>query len=126
MVGDGSVLPVTPTVIHTYWYEDCFMKGGNKHFVYGTIIMQSSESTSRALQSAGVVHGVDTINRELAVFINGDLLTFDVPVNCKIVLHDERVRLRLVQPRDRVKITYEGHGRSLVAREIEAQPKKTT
>ncbi|HJT75816.1 MAG TPA: hypothetical protein VJ739_01305 [Gemmataceae bacterium] len=77
-----------------------------------------------ALQSVGVVHRVDTVNRELTVLVNGDLLTFDVPVDCAIVLHGERVRFRMMQPRDRVRVWHARRGRFLVALAIEVQPEE--
>lgn len=84
--------------------------------------MQGPERIARSLNSVGVVHRVDTVNRELTVFVNGVLLTFDVPVGCAVILHGELVKLRMVQPRDRVKITYASRGGLQVARTIEVQP----
>jgi hypothetical protein len=84
--------------------------------------MHSTEHTAQALQSVGMVHRVDTIGRELAVWVSGDLLTFDVPIGCALVLHGERVRLRMVQPRDRVQVTYASRGSLLVALAIDVQP----
>ena len=84
--------------------------------------MQKPEHIARALNSVGVVHRVDTVNRELTVFVNDGLLTFDVPVGCAVILHGELVKLRMVQPQDRVKITYASHGGLQVARTMEVQP----
>lgn len=77
-----------------------------------------------AINSVGMVHRVDTVNRELTVFVNGELLTFDVPVGCEVVLHGEPVKLRMVQPLDRLKITYASRGGLRVARAIEVQPEE--
>lgn len=77
---------------------------------------------ARAKRSVGMVHRIDTINRELAVFVNGELLIFDVPVACPIVLHGEPVKLRMVQPLDRVIITHADRGGLRVAQRIEVQP----
>jgi hypothetical protein len=84
--------------------------------------MHKPEPTVRALQSVGVVHLVDTVNRVLTVLVNGGLLTFDVPVDCEIILHGERVRFRMLQPRDRVRVTHAGRGSFRVALAIEVQP----
>ena len=84
--------------------------------------MHQSEPAVRTLQSVGVVHRVDAINRELTVLVHGDLRTFDVPVDCAIALHGERVRFRMVQPRDRVRIRHTWRGGLLVAVAIEVQP----
>lgn len=93
-----------------------------KQVIHGTVIMYRLERTAPALHSAGMVHRVDTVNREVAVFVNGELLTFDVPVGCAILLHGERVKLRMVQPRDWARIAYARQGRLLVAQTIELQP----
>jgi hypothetical protein len=87
--------------------------------------MQKPEPAVRSLQSIGVVHRVDTVNRELTMLLNGDPLTFDVPVDCEIALHGERVRFRMVQPRDRVRVRHAWRGGFPVALAIEVQPEHT-
>ena len=54
----------------------------------------------------GTLLGVDLLNR--IVMVRGDeaAWTFDVPASCEILLNGERVKLRLLQPRDRVFVTY--------------------
>ncbi len=84
--------------------------------------MHRPKSAARATQTAGTVQRVDTVNRELVVLVNGAPLTIDVPVGCATVLRGERVRLRVVQPRDRVRVAYTRRGRFLVALAIEVQP----
>jgi hypothetical protein len=83
--------------------------------------MPKSETAVRARQCAGVVHHVDTVNREMAVVAGRELRTFDVPVGCAITLHGERVRLRLVQPWDRVRVRYEERGPRAVALAVDAE-----
>lgn len=87
--------------------------------------MHKPKPGPRTLQSVGIVHRVDTINRELTVHVNGDLRTFDVPVDCEITLHGERVRFRMLQPRDRVRIRHAWRGGLLVTHALEVQPKDT-
>lgn len=84
--------------------------------------MHTPEPAVRTLQSVGVVHRVDTVNRELTVLADGDLVTFDVPVDCAITLHGERVRFRMLQPRDRVRVRHAWRSGFLVALTIEVQP----
>ncbi len=84
--------------------------------------MHKPEQAVRTPQSVGTVHRVDTVNRELTVLVNGDLLTFDVPVDCEITLHGERVRFRMLQPRDRVRVRHAWRSGFLVALTIEVQP----
>lgn len=81
--------------------------------------MQKPGTQTSALQTDGVVHGVDTVNRELTVNTGGALATFDVPPDCAVVLRGERVKLRMVQPRDRVHVTYTRLRGFLVARTIQ-------
>ncbi|HZU34469.1 MAG TPA: hypothetical protein VFA18_01100 [Gemmataceae bacterium] len=81
--------------------------------------MHKPPSIVQARQSVGVVHCLDTVNRELTVRVSGQLWIFDVPVECKIVLHGERVRFRMLQPADRVRITHAGQGDRPVAIRIE-------
>jgi hypothetical protein len=82
--------------------------------------MQSRDKCKRAAEA--VVHRVDPINRELAVFVEGTLVNMYVPPDCNVVLRGERVKLRIVQPRDRMRVKYTGLGDFLIAREIEVQP----
>src|SRR4051794_35436984 len=95
---------------------------GAKQIVGGTSIMHRPEQAVRTPQSVGSVHRVDIVNRELTVLVDGNLLTFDVPVGCEITLHGERVRLRVLQPRDRVRVRHAWRAGFLVALMIEAQP----
>lgn len=94
----------------------------SQRFAHGTEIMHCPKRIERALSSVGVVHHVDTVNREAAVFIESELLFFDVSIGCKIVLHGEPVKFRLIQPQDRVRITHTSRGGRRVALAIEVQP----
>lgn len=78
--------------------------------------------TGRApLQVDGVVHGLDTVNRELTALVGGTLISFDVPPDCVVVLRGERVKLRLVQPGDRVRIAFAEIRSCRRARRVEVQ-----
>jgi hypothetical protein len=80
-------------------------------------------SLNRSVVTADViVHRVDPINRELEALIDGRLVTIDVPPQCDVILRGERVKLRLVQPRDRLRMTYVENADCLVACVIEVQP----
>ena len=57
-----------------------------------------------AVEAEAIVHSVDPVNRELGVVIVGSLVNIYLPPNCDIVLRGERVKLRMVQPGDRVLI----------------------
>ena len=71
--------------------------------------------------SDGVVVDVDPVNRELTVRFADGLRQVDVPPGCPITLRGERVRLRLVQPRDQVRVTYVAGNDSRVASSIEVR-----
>jgi hypothetical protein len=72
-----------------------------------------------AREARGSLLRVDTLNRELTLLVGGVALDLDVPPSCAIVLNGQAVRLRLLQPQDRLHVTYEpGLGRG-VARRID-------
>ena len=84
--------------------------------------MRGRNSREPALEAEAVIHRVDPVNRELAALVEGVLVTIYVPPACEVVLRGERVKLRMVQPRDRVRVAYTEVADALVAREIEVQP----
>lgn len=75
--------------------------------------MPSSNSANSFLQADGIVQQVDTVNRELRVLVNGTSVRFDVPPDCAVILHEEQVKLRLLQPEDRVRVFYRAGPRGL-------------
>jgi hypothetical protein len=84
--------------------------------------VQSANSAPAILRADGVIQQVDTVNRELRVLVNRTSLSFDVPPDCAVILNAERVKLRLLQPADRVKLFYRAGLRGLrTACRIEAQ-----
>ena len=54
----------------------------------------------------GVIRRVDPVSREVEVHVGGTTVSFDVRPDCVITLRGERVKLRLIQPRDRVRVMY--------------------
>jgi hypothetical protein len=78
---------------------------------------------SVALQIEGFVCAVDTINRELVVRTSSAQILFDVPSDCTIDLRSELIKLRMVQPLDRIKIVYAEVRGMLVARSMKVQPR---
>jgi hypothetical protein len=74
------------------------------------------------LETEAIVQRVDPVNRELAALVDGVRMNIYVPPDCGVMLHGERVKLRMIQPRDRVHVTYAEFADSLIAREIEVQP----
>jgi hypothetical protein len=47
---------------------------------------------------------------------------FYVPPDCPIHLHGERIKLRMVQPRDQARVTFNRRQEMLVAKQLEIQP----
>jgi hypothetical protein len=80
-----------------------------------------SDRSAPTLLAKGTVCQVDTINRELALLVDHSRVIFDVPPDCTILLRGDRVRLRVVQPRDRARVSYTVcHGRP-IARSLEVR-----
>jgi hypothetical protein len=84
--------------------------------------MQKRTNRMPVLEAEAVVHRVDPVNRELTALVGGVPVTIYVPPDSEVVLRGERVKLRMVQPRDRLRVAYTELAGSLVARAIEVQP----
>ena len=48
----------------------------------------------------GIIRYIDVTSRELGLLIDNRLVAFDVPMDCRIYVNDELVKLRLLQPLD--------------------------
>lgn len=70
----------------------------------------------------GIVRWVDPIGREMEVQVEGGPVSLDVRPDCVISLRGERIKLRLIQPRDRVRVKYTEHCSARIADTIEVQP----
>jgi hypothetical protein len=68
----------------------------------------------------GTLQRIDIVCREVVVRIDGAWMCFDVPSDCAIFLNRERVKLRLLQPTDRVRVAYNDEQGRHRARVIEA------
>jgi hypothetical protein len=86
--------------------------------------MRTSDTPAPTLQAQGTVCRVNTISRELDLFMNRGRSVFDVPPDCAIILRGERVRLRMVQARDIVRVTYAVGGSQPAARTIDVLPRR--
>lgn len=87
-------------------------------------MMRTGNDYESALEAEAVIHHVDPIKRELVVLVDGILVTIYVPPTCDVTLRGERIKLRMVQPRDLVRVTYIEYTHSIVACAIEVQPGK--
>ncbi len=88
--------------------------------------MRRRDRCESALQAEAVIHRVDPINRELAAVIGCVPLTIYVPPACDVILRGERIKFRMVQPRDHVRVTYTEPGDPLVAHAIEVLSQRPT
>lgn len=79
------------------------------------------QPTAPVLAVEGVIEVVDPVNRELLVADGQATVRFDVPADCPVVLNSERVKFRLLQPLDRVRVVYAFESGRRWARRIEVQ-----
>jgi hypothetical protein len=84
--------------------------------------MQRPNAAQHLVEIEGVVRRVDPTGREVEVQIADTPISFDVRPDCVVTLRGERVKLRLIQPRDRVRVAYTERRGSRVADAIEVQP----
>ena len=84
--------------------------------------MQRPNACRPITEIDGVVRRVDPVGREVELHAAGATISLDVPPDCVISLRGERVKLRLVQPRDRVRVAYTQAPGALVAAAVEVQP----
>lgn len=82
--------------------------------------VSNTRRTTREVE--GVVGRVDPITREIGVHTAGSEINCDVPRDCLITLRGERVKLRLLQPRDRVRVRLTESNGNQIAEAIEVQP----
>ncbi len=68
-------------------------------------MLVSGVSTS-PMVAEGTIQRIDLVGRTVAVLLPHGLRIFDVPPRCEIRLNGERVKFRLLQSGDRVRIPY--------------------
>jgi hypothetical protein len=68
--------------------------------------MPANGTDDRVREASGVLQQVDVAGREVRALVDGQLMAFDVAPDCAILLHGERVKLRLLLPMDCTRITY--------------------
>jgi hypothetical protein len=78
-----------------------------------------SEQTGRTCDNVrGTVQRVDLLGREVRVLVEGVPWDFAVPPTCPVVLNEERVKLRLLQPQDTVEVVFSRAGGQAVAHSV--------
>ena len=87
--------------------------------------MPTSSEPGSSAQAEGIIQQIDPFNRELRILVADVVVSFDVPAKCPVFLHGERVKFRLLQPGDYVRLTYVSRrGRSVACR-VEVRDKHT-
>jgi hypothetical protein len=77
--------------------------------------MSSAELDLELLEADGIIEHVDVPGRELTVRIGSRSRQFALAPQCPLLLHGERVKLRMLQARDRAHLEYAHDGEALVA-----------
>lgn len=80
----------------------------------------SSSIADRVPQPEAVIQRMDVVNREMELLIGEHRWIISVPPDCAVLLRGERVKLRMLQPGDRVRVTYRADTTPPVACIIEA------
>ena len=70
----------------------------------------------------GRIVQVDLVQREITVSTGSHLHQIDVPPQCPVMLRGERVKLRILQPGDIVRISSIAEGARFVAARVEVAP----
>jgi hypothetical protein len=68
-----------------------------------------------------VIQRIDLVNREVAVMEDGTSRVVTVPSDCAVLLRGEPVKLRMLQPGDRIEVALCSRSGEMVARTIEVQ-----
>lgn len=71
---------------------------------------------------AGSVERVDVVQRELTIIAGRQRIAVDIPPQCPVMLRGERIKLRLIQPGDVVRIRLVGRAARAVAQGVEVAP----
>jgi hypothetical protein len=85
-------------------------------------LVNAVQGTVAGERAQGTIQRVDTLGREITVLLSTGLEVFYVPPDCPIVLHGERIKLRMIQPRDKVRVTFVRSRGMLVVKLLEVQP----
>jgi hypothetical protein len=79
-------------------------------------------ATSLRECALGTVQSVDPLGREISVLLPTGRAVFYVPSDCPTYLRGERIKLRIVQPGDEVRVTFVREGGVLFAKALEVRP----
>jgi hypothetical protein len=77
--------------------------------------MSLSKVDLELLEVDGIIERVDVPGRELTVRVGHASRQFALAPGCPLVLHGERVKLRMLQALDRARLDYAREGENLIA-----------
>ena len=84
--------------------------------------MQHQNDVRPVSTSEAIIRRVDPVGRELTAQAGRALAIYYVPPNCDVRLRGETVKLRMIQPGDRVRMVYTSGSDALIAQSIEVLP----
>jgi hypothetical protein len=70
----------------------------------------------------GTLQQMNAVTREISVRSDAGIELFDVPPDSLVFLRGEQIKLRLIQPGDRVRVTFVKISGSRIAKILEVQP----
>lgn len=71
---------------------------------------------------SGIVESVDVVQRELIIVVRCQRMAVDVPPQCTVVLRGERIKLRIIQAGDVVRIRLASRTARSIAQRVEVAP----
>jgi hypothetical protein len=80
-----------------------------------------SSNTVSIPSAQAIIQRIDLVNRELELLVGAVRMSVDVPPDCVVLLRGEPVKLRMLQPGDRVEVAFGSRAGTAVARAIEVQ-----
>lgn len=80
---------------------------------------RSDPDTSERLQ--GIIQNVNLLERDVTVSTRIGTAVVDIPPGCPVYLHGERIKLRMLQPKDIVSIAFVRRDERLIAQKVEVQ-----
>ena len=78
----------------------------------------SREITDEQRTIEGTLHRLDLVNRMITLQTSDDVVSYDVPVSCDILLNGQRVKMHVLQVNDPVLVTYCSHSKNRRASRI--------
>lgn len=73
----------------------------------------------------GNLERIDLVQREITISVGTHLFEVEVPPQCAVLLRGERIKLRIMQPGDVVRIGCVTRGARIVAECVEVAPVNT-